>query len=116
MLTIDGSQGEGGGQIVRSSLALSLVTGRFGLGWAQHARAMGVEVDMIDFGLRTPVDPGRVEAALRADPAGRIKVVLLTHVDTATGVLNDVAAVRQAIDAAGHPALLAVDCIAFNVS
>lgn len=96
----------------RGDRALSLVTGRFGLGWAQHARAMGVEVDMIDFGLRTPVDPGRVEAALRADPAGRIKVVLLTHVDTATGVLNDVAAVRQAIDAAGHPALLAVDCIA----
>jgi RNA 3'-terminal phosphate cyclase (ATP) len=28
MLTIDGSQGEGGGQVLRSSLALSLVTGR----------------------------------------------------------------------------------------
>jgi len=28
MLTIDGSQGEGGGQIVRSSVALSLVTGK----------------------------------------------------------------------------------------
>ena len=28
MLTIDGSFGEGGGQIVRSSLALSLVTGK----------------------------------------------------------------------------------------
>ena len=27
-LTIDGSQGEGGGQVLRSSLALSLVTGR----------------------------------------------------------------------------------------
>ncbi len=28
LLTIDGSQGEGGGQVLRSSLALSLVTGR----------------------------------------------------------------------------------------
>ena len=28
LLTIDGSQGEGGGQVLRSSLALSLVTGQ----------------------------------------------------------------------------------------
>jgi len=28
MITIDGSQGEGGGQILRTSLALSLVTGQ----------------------------------------------------------------------------------------
>jgi len=96
----------------RGDKALSLVTGRFGVGWALHARAMGVEVETLDFGLRDPVDPARVEAALRADPAHRIKVVLLTHVDTATSILNDVAAVRAAMDAAGHPALLAVDCIA----
>jgi RNA 3'-terminal phosphate cyclase (ATP) len=30
MLTIDGSQGEGGGQVLRSSLALSMVTGELG--------------------------------------------------------------------------------------
>ena len=28
ILTIDGSQGEGGGQILRTSLALSAITGR----------------------------------------------------------------------------------------
>lgn len=96
----------------RGDMALSLVTGRFGEGWGQQARALGVTVQAIDFGRRAPVDPAQVEAALRADTAGRIKVVLLTHVDTATSVLNDVAAVRAAIDAAGHDALLAVDCIA----
>lgn len=96
----------------RGDKALSLVTGRFGINWALHARAMGVDVETIDFGLHSPVDPARVEAALRADTAHKIKVVLLTHLDTATSVLNDVPAVRAAIDAAGHPALLAVDCIA----
>lgn len=96
----------------RGDVALSLVTGRFGEGWGQQARDLGVEVQAIDFGRRGPVDPVRVEAALRADREGRIKVVLLTHVDTATSVLNDVAAVRAALDAAGHDALLAVDCIA----
>lgn len=96
----------------RGDRALSLATGRFGINWALHARAMGVEVETLDFGLKAPVDPARVEAALRADTAQTIKVVLLTHVDTATSVRNDVAAVRAAIDAAGHPALLAVDCIA----
>ncbi|MGD9916685.1 MAG: alanine--glyoxylate aminotransferase family protein [Paenirhodobacter sp.] len=96
----------------RGDKALSLATGRFGVNWAGHARAMGIGVEMIDFGLKAPVDPARVEAALRADRGHEIKVVLLTHLDTATSILNDVAAVRAAIDAAGHPALLAVDCIA----
>jgi len=92
--------------------ALALVTGRFGEAWAATAAALGVEVQALDFGRTGPVDPAQVEAALRADRDRLIRVVLLTHVDTATSVRNDVAAVRAAIDAAGHPALLAVDCIA----
>ncbi|MBW0158724.1 pyridoxal-phosphate-dependent aminotransferase family protein [Sedimentimonas flavescens] len=92
--------------------ALVLATGRFGISWAEHARGMGVEVEMIDFGRRTPADPARLEAALRADTERRIKAVLVTHVDTASSVRNDIAAMRAAIDAVGHPALLAVDCIA----
>ncbi|KFE36116.1 pyridoxal-phosphate-dependent aminotransferase family protein [Thioclava atlantica] len=96
----------------RGDKALGLVTGRFGNIWALSCAAMGVEVERLDFGLKAPADPARVEAALRADPRHEIKAVLLTHVDTATSVRNDVAAVRAAIDAAGHPALLMVDCIA----
>jgi alanine-glyoxylate transaminase/serine-glyoxylate transaminase/serine-pyruvate transaminase len=96
----------------RGDKALALITGRFGEGWAQSARALGVQVDEIDFGRRSAVDAGRVEAALRADRAHEIKVVLATHVDTSTSALNDIAAIRAAMDAAGHPALLAVDCIA----
>lgn len=96
----------------RGDRALVLATGRFGIGWAEHARAMGVEVDLIDCGKSTPADPSRLEAALRADRDHRIKAVLVTHVDTSSSVKNDIPAIRAAIDAAGHPALLAVDCIA----
>ena len=67
---------------------------------------------MLDFGKRVRADAGRIAEALRADKEGRIRAVLLTQTDTASTVRNDVAEVRAAIDAVGHPALLAVDCIA----
>ena len=87
-------------------------TGRFGHGWGEMATGLGAEVEMVDFGKQSPLDPGRVEEALRADKSHKIKAVLVTHVDTSTSILNDVAAVRAALDAAGHPALLMADCIA----
>lgn len=96
----------------RGEQALSLVTGRFGEGWAESLTAMGVGVERIDFGRASAADPARLEAALRADKDHRFKAVLVTHVDTATSVRNDIAALRRAIDAAGHPALLMVDAIA----
>ncbi len=91
---------------------LALATGRFGHGWAEVAAARGLTVDTLDFGRRSAVDAARIEATLRADKAHKIKAVLATHVDTSTSVLNDIAAIRAAIDAAGHPALLMADCIA----
>ena len=53
-----------------------------------------------------------MEAHLRADHSHAIKAVLVVQVDTASGVWNDIAAVRRAMDMADHPALLMVDCIA----
>jgi len=96
----------------RGDRALVCSTGHFGLGWADAARRMGIVVDVIDFGRRSPIDAARVGEALKADRDHRIRAVLLTQVDTATSVHNDVAAIRIAIDEAGHPALLAVDAIA----
>ena len=87
-------------------------TGRFGHGWAEMAQAMGIDTQVIDFGRNTPLDPARVAEALAADTTHRIKAVLVTHVDTSTSIRNDVAAVRAALDAAGHPALLFSDNIA----
>ncbi len=96
----------------RGDKALVLATGVFGHGWRDSATAMGVQAEMLDFGNNSLVDPGLVEAALRADTNHQIKSVMVTHVDTASTVLNDIPAIRAAMDAAGHPALLAVDCIA----
>ena len=91
---------------------LVLATGRFGHGWAEVAQARGLVVETLDFGRSSAVDAARVEDRLRADTEGRIKAVLATHVDTSTSVLNDIAGLRRALDAAGHPALLMADCIA----
>ena len=87
-------------------------TGRFGHGWAEMAQALGIETQIIDFGRQSPIDPARVAEALRADSAHRIRAVLAVHVDTSSSIRSDIAALRAAIDAAGHPALLMVDCIA----
>ncbi len=95
----------------RGDKALVLACGNFGHGWANSARALGIGVEVLDFG-KAPPDMAVVEAALRADKAGRIRAVLSTHVDTASSVKTDVRALRAAMDAAGHGALLAIDCIA----
>ena len=91
---------------------LVLATGRFALGWGTVFSRLGAEVEIIDYGKRAPVAFEPVEAALRADKSHEIKAVVVVHVDTATSVLNDIAGLRAVIDATGHPALLAVDCIA----
>ena len=96
----------------RGDKVLVLATGRFGLSWAASVQAMGVTADVLDFGKSSPVDLNRVAEALRADRGHSYKAVLTTHVDTASSVRTDVAALRACLDAVGHPALLAVDCIA----
>jgi alanine-glyoxylate transaminase/serine-glyoxylate transaminase/serine-pyruvate transaminase len=96
----------------RGDKALVLAVGHFGNGWAKMARAMGVDVEVMDFGTAAPVDMARVEAALRADTNHSIKAVLATHVDTSSSTKTNVAALRAVLDAVGHPALLAIDCIA----
>jgi alanine-glyoxylate transaminase/serine-glyoxylate transaminase/serine-pyruvate transaminase len=71
-----------------------------------------LEVETIVAAPGRAVDPADVEARLRDDAGGDVKAVLLAHADTASSVRNDVAAIRAAIDAADHSALLMVDAIA----
>ncbi len=96
----------------RGDTVLVLESGRFATGWGQMAEAMGAKVETLSGDQRRAVDPAALEARLRADGQGRIKAILVVQVDTSSGVVNDIPALRRAIDAAGHGALLMVDAIA----
>lgn len=96
----------------RGDKVLVLATGLFGLGWAEIAKGLGIEVEVIDHGNRSGIDLERFETALRADVSGEIKAVMAVHVDTSISVKNDIAAVRRVMDSVGHGALLMADCIA----
>ncbi|MEL7343808.1 MAG: aminotransferase class V-fold PLP-dependent enzyme [Pseudomonadota bacterium] len=91
---------------------LALVTGNFAGVWADIAEQLGADVERMDFGLQSPVDPDQLEARLRADTEHKITMILATATDTATSIRNDMRAMRAAIDAAGHPAVLAIDAVA----
>jgi alanine-glyoxylate transaminase/serine-glyoxylate transaminase/serine-pyruvate transaminase len=71
-----------------------------------------VEVEVLDAGWRRAVDPAAVEERLKRDKSHLIKALLVVQIDTASGVVNDIAAIRKAMDAARHPALLMVDTVA----
>lgn len=83
--------------------------GQFSHLFIDTAERLGLRVDVIDLEWGEALEPSRIEAALAADTAHAIQAVLLVHNETATGVTNDIAAVREAIDDARHPALLLVD-------
>jgi len=91
---------------------LILNSGRFAEAWGKMADMMNLDVLTLPQDWRHAVDPAQVEERLRADSANQIKAVLVVQVDTASGVVNDIPAIRSAMSAAGHDALLMVDTIA----
>lgn len=96
-------------------------TGHFATLWHKLAQRLGLAPELLgeagsdDTGLpiswRRGVQADLIKQRLRADPGHAIKAVCVVHNETSTGVTSDIAAVRRAIDAAGHPALLLVDSI-----
>src|SRR5262247_2862687 len=96
----------------RGDLVLALESGRFATGWGEMASMLGVEVEVLKGDWRRAVDPAALEERLRKDKAHRIKAILVVQIDTASGVVNDIPAMRKALDAAKHPALLMVDAVA----
>jgi alanine-glyoxylate transaminase/serine-glyoxylate transaminase/serine-pyruvate transaminase len=88
---------------------LAARNGMFSHRWIDMCQRHGLDVKVVEtpWGEGLPAD--RYEEILTADSNHEIKAVLATHNETATGVKSDIAAVRRALDAAGHPALLFVD-------
>ncbi len=87
-------------------------TGHFSDSWALQTEALGGKVIRTPYVEGYPIDARVVEEVLRADKQKSIVAVFMVHTDTASGITSDVAAMRAAIDATDHPALLVVDMVA----
>lgn len=83
--------------------------GMFSHRWIDMCQRHGLEVEIIETRWGDGISATRIGECLSADRAGDIRAVLATHNETATGVRSDIGAIRQAIDAARHPAMLFVD-------
>jgi alanine-glyoxylate transaminase/serine-glyoxylate transaminase/serine-pyruvate transaminase len=83
--------------------------GQFSMLWVEMAQRLGLEVEVVDvpWGAGTPVKA--FSRRLGQDRDDEIKAVFVTHNETATGVVSDVAAARRALDENFHDALLFVD-------
>lgn len=90
-------------------------TGQFATLWKRLADRLGFQTEFLGLSgkkeWRYGVDAAQIEARLKSDTSHQIKAVCVVHNETATGVISDMAAVRKAIDAARHPALLIVDTV-----
>jgi alanine-glyoxylate transaminase/serine-glyoxylate transaminase/serine-pyruvate transaminase len=94
---------------------LMFETGHFASLWKRMAEKLLLRPEFLGLpgveGWRRGVDAAMIEERLRADRDNQVKAVCVVHNETSTGVTSDIAAVRRAIDRAGHPALLMVDTI-----
>lgn len=90
---------------------LAFETGQFALEWAEVARRLGVQVDLVPGDWRRGAEPEAAEERLSADRDQTYKAVTVVHNETSTGAVSRIAEIRRAIDRTGHPALLMVDTI-----
>ena len=90
---------------------LMFETGHFGVEWAEVARRLSLDVDLVPGDWRQGVDPDVVEERLKGDESQTYKAIAVLHNETSTGAVSRIPEIRRAIDRAGHPALLMVDTI-----
>ena len=90
---------------------LMVETGQFAVLWSQIAKRWGLQVDLLETDWRHGVNPAEIEGRLAEDKSHAIKAVMVVHNETATSCATDIAAVRKAMDAAHHPALLMIDSV-----
>ena len=97
--------------LVPSDRVLISRTGQFSHLWEQMAMCLGLDVMTLDTDWRRGGDPNAIGQVLRLDREHKIKAVFAVHSETSTSCMTDIAAVRQAMNRASHPALLMVDAI-----
>lgn len=90
---------------------LIATSGHFANLWRDLATKLGIDVTEVAGDWREPIDVAALGQTLVADTGHTIRAVGIVHNETSTGVTSDIAAVRAAIDDAGHPALLLVDAV-----
>ncbi len=90
---------------------LTVETGHFASLWKALAGKLGLKAEVLPTDWRRGAPAAPVEARLREDKAHTVRAVCIVHNETSPGCVSDVAAIRRALDAAGHPALLLVDTI-----
>ncbi len=90
---------------------LCFETGHFATLWQEMAGKLGLEVEFVPGDWRHGVPPEAVQERLSADTGHEIKALMVVHNETSTGVTSRVGEIREAIDAAAHPALYLVDTI-----
>lgn len=85
--------------------------GMFSHRWIDLCERHGLDVHTVDIEWGQGAPAALFEQLLTDDKDHHFKAVLVTHNETATGVKSDVAAVRDAMNKAQHPAMLYVDCV-----
>ncbi|MFN8652932.1 MAG: aminotransferase class V-fold PLP-dependent enzyme [Gemmatimonadales bacterium] len=90
---------------------LSFRYGQFSHLWIDMMTRLGLDVTAVDVEWGEGAPAELIQEHLGKDTAHAYKAVCIVHNETATGVTSDIGAVRKAIDAAKHPALLFVDSV-----
>jgi alanine-glyoxylate transaminase / serine-glyoxylate transaminase / serine-pyruvate transaminase len=90
---------------------LGCVNGHFSDLYCRTATAHGVKVQRLEVDYGAGVPASAIEECLRLDKEHQTKAVLFVQTETSTGVTSSVAAVRDALDRVGHPALLLADVV-----
>ena len=85
--------------------------GQFASGWQKVARRVGLTVEELQGDWSCPIDLAALENRLAEDQGREIRALALVHNETSTGVVNDIAGARAALDRTGHDALLMVDVV-----
>jgi aspartate aminotransferase-like enzyme len=94
-----------------SRAVLVTTCGAFSERWVSIAHKLGLESDQLETEWGEPVDPVRVADHLQARRHHHYDAVTITHNETSTGVINDVAEIAKAIRSVSEDTLILVDAV-----